>query len=843
MKTGQTCSVTLKVKNVGSRRWNYPTLNDPINPYELRSVSGADTNVWGYTVINVGYVDAGSEITITFNVTAPTTPGIYNFQWNMTRGAAPFPSASPLIKVRVTNDDFELPGPPTVEAITSTSVRLKLPPLPYHTDSLTLQRAVWAAPPAIPTNGQILWLKADAITTLPDGSPVASWPASAGAGAATQSNAAKRPLWIQGGANGRPAVRFDGLDDYLQFPDQDSILSAFVVVKHRTGKGTDKIRPPLLGHTDTNKVDFRGNIDSVLFHSAESGENIIKGAGFVNGVSVAPASMQKPSTFQVITLLPNSGAHANNLGLDPAGPDPGPHPVRLWDGDYAEVLLYNRTLSPQERQTVENYLASKYGTGNNYPLPTGLSWVNVATNQPGDISYTNTSLTTNTTYWYRCVTSYGSGPAISVTTAPAAAPAPGAPAAPTFSNITADSVTVTAPVLPANTDYLKLQKKLGADPAGAYEDIAVSLAGGAQTVASGLTEQTAYTFRYVAVGSGGATNGTQVSVTTGAAGPDAPDAPLFSDVTQTTLTVTTPDLPARATSLKVQRKLGSEADTSYVDIFTGLAGQTARSVTGLTANTAYIFRSVAVGTAGSTPGIGAGVSTPAYPPDAPGRPTFSNVWTDSLRITAPAMPTNADRMRLQGKLAADPVTAYVDIVTVYAGAAITDMTGLSSGVTYSFRYVALGSGGSATGVEGTVTTLVPVTTWAVGSVIECAGIRWPLPNASIKAGTEVKISGYLASDWDMRQVTIGGITVSTPHTDTCTYSWGKTGGTFKNNINNQQSVTWIAPTTPGTYTLDLSVDDQNSLNKANGEGGSRNDNVRNYNDPSLKFTVVVTVVP
>ena len=64
--------------------------------------------------------------------------------------------------------------------------------------------------------GLTLWLKSDSITGLADGDPVAGWPDASGGGRnLAQATASKRPAFRTNVVDGRPAVRFDGVDDFL----------------------------------------------------------------------------------------------------------------------------------------------------------------------------------------------------------------------------------------------------------------------------------------------------------------------------------------------------------------------------------------------------------------------------------------------------------------------------------------------------------------------------------------------------------------------------------------------------------------------------------------------------
>src|SRR5687767_7057806 len=64
--------------------------------------------------------------------------------------------------------------------------------------------------------GLQLWLKADAITGLSDADPVTTWEDSHTSNHdATQATGAAKPIYKTGIVNGKPVVRFDGVDDFL----------------------------------------------------------------------------------------------------------------------------------------------------------------------------------------------------------------------------------------------------------------------------------------------------------------------------------------------------------------------------------------------------------------------------------------------------------------------------------------------------------------------------------------------------------------------------------------------------------------------------------------------------
>ena len=83
LNTSQTSSVSITMKNNGSSSWTRT------NGYRLGSQNPQDNLTWvptGRVDLAVGETIApGQQKTFTFNITAPATPGTYNFQWRMLR--------------------------------------------------------------------------------------------------------------------------------------------------------------------------------------------------------------------------------------------------------------------------------------------------------------------------------------------------------------------------------------------------------------------------------------------------------------------------------------------------------------------------------------------------------------------------------------------------------------------------------------------------------------------------------------------------------------------------------------------------------------------------------------
>lgn len=476
----------------------------------------------------------------------------------------------------------------------------------------------------------------------------------------------------------------------------------------------------------------------------------------------------------------------------------------------------------------------------------GSTYATIASGLAGGAQTDVTGLTPNTSsspyiyaYYFRYlgVGAYGTatGNASGVNTASLVPPS-----APSFGTITPISIDVISPALPTYSTSLTLQKKLTSDPDTAYTNVATNI--GAQnvtTTASGLIAGTAYTFRYVGVGDQGSVNGASAGTST--QNLPAPVAPTFSNITTTTLTAILPTMPMYATSMNLQQKVSNQADTSYRTLQTGLLGGASVPVTGLTSSTNYSFRAVAVRETASTVGAAATVTTTLTVPQKPGLPMFSDISSIGVRVTAPILPPGTASFTLQKKLHGQADGTYVNVASNLGGGAVTDVGGLSPATAYTFRYQAVGPGGTTNGGGADVTTLDANIVWNAGSGINCAGIRFPWSGAVISRGTTGPLNAYLATDWDERVLTVDGDTTSGSYSDPCSYTWSANGGSFVGGVNTGQNVQWVAPTTPGTYTIGLVVDDQNNANMPNGESGSRDDYTLGYNDDPLSFSVTVTV--
>ena len=210
-----------------------------------------------------------------------------------------------------------------------------------------------------------------------DASSVARWEDQSGNSRhITQSTLASQPILKTAIQNGKNIIRFDGTNDILRrtgaFVHAQGAATIFVVVSANSGTSdrlvvegrttsTNPLYMPIISANATlfqvlyridsgtiplNNVSFGTAFNGTGFKlvcAVDSGTNF---AGFINKVT----TNNQNYTRGTVTLDTFSiGGWATTTERD------------FFPGDVAEVVIYNTALGTSDRQSVENYLYSKWG--------------------------------------------------------------------------------------------------------------------------------------------------------------------------------------------------------------------------------------------------------------------------------------------------------------------------------------------------------------------------------------------------------------------------------------------------------------------------------------------------
>jgi len=106
MIVGSTYNVSVSMLNTGSNTWTQSA------GFQLASQAPADNSVWGLSRVNLPQnVAPGSTVTFNFTVTAPSSSGTSDFQWQMVQeGVGAFGQQTQRVPIAVS--DRALPPPP-----------------------------------------------------------------------------------------------------------------------------------------------------------------------------------------------------------------------------------------------------------------------------------------------------------------------------------------------------------------------------------------------------------------------------------------------------------------------------------------------------------------------------------------------------------------------------------------------------------------------------------------------------------------------------------------------------------------------------------------------------------
>jgi hypothetical protein len=216
-----------------------------------------------------------------------------------------------------------------------------------------------------------LWLKADA-GVIPDGSGyVSQWNDQSG----NDNNfvAGIPPLLVNNEINGLPVLRFDGLSTYMYAASSPSLAitddMAIIAVVNFSSLTSGGTRGMIVSKTSLNQpapYDYYVRSSAVQFY---------RGNGSVNGLS-AGASVPSIGVPHVLNVVmqgttvthrldgrPNGGGVLSTTIADAGNPvfiGSRQDNVNHLDGDLAELIILNGSLSSNDLVSIENYLGAKY---------------------------------------------------------------------------------------------------------------------------------------------------------------------------------------------------------------------------------------------------------------------------------------------------------------------------------------------------------------------------------------------------------------------------------------------------------------------------------------------------
>ncbi len=151
--------------------------------------------------------------------------------------------------------------------------------------------------------------------------------------------------------NGQSVVRFDGVNDTIDFPSINNARTIFVINKSNSASYQQ-----ILGHSSNQNL-YTNN--DTLIDTTLSSSNARNGSWRVDRVDVGGAtSFSQTGSFSLISLVTTGNIAVDHIASDRKTGG------RFFNGDVVEVIIYDRALSSVEVTSVENYLYDKWFTAN-----------------------------------------------------------------------------------------------------------------------------------------------------------------------------------------------------------------------------------------------------------------------------------------------------------------------------------------------------------------------------------------------------------------------------------------------------------------------------------------------
>ena len=223
---------------------------------------------------------------------------------------------------------------------------------------------------AIPTTNLKLHLRSDLAVTSAS-SAVSTWGDVSGFdNDASQSTSANQPTLVSNSMNGNPVIRFNGTTSKMSLPASSTLgiqsnpYEMFIAAKSTSsdvqflisGGATEQFEYHLNGSSGARFIPLQTSpttyLDLGTAATYSDGNAHVFSARASNSGGAVRVDGVDGGTSSGNILSSNSGAL--QLGVRSDG-------TYYFNGDIAEVILYNTNLSTSDRSTVEHYLANRYG--------------------------------------------------------------------------------------------------------------------------------------------------------------------------------------------------------------------------------------------------------------------------------------------------------------------------------------------------------------------------------------------------------------------------------------------------------------------------------------------------
>jgi hypothetical protein len=227
--------------------------------------------------------------------------------------------------------------------------------------------------PSIPTGALLYWFKADAGVEVDVDGNVSRWADQSGNGFhARQTNNAYQPKLTETELLPGPVLAFDGSDDLLELPEFTQAFDAGLSLFAVAGRGEESNCSAVIELSRGSELDdiFLGNSGNALHFEILGDVHQAPGDSWPLGQVKLLEALQSADPVQAVAELRVNGGVASTMVMQ--------HPISIertanyigrtlyvncspsFSGAIAEIIMYSRKLSGDERISVESYLMEKW---------------------------------------------------------------------------------------------------------------------------------------------------------------------------------------------------------------------------------------------------------------------------------------------------------------------------------------------------------------------------------------------------------------------------------------------------------------------------------------------------
>lgn len=273
--------------------------------------------------------------------------------------------------------------------------------------------------------GLQFWMRPDKNITLVAGL-VSSWVDAGSNGVTmTQSNAAQRPTYVDGGLNGKPLIQYGktgtaGSGTPLSFPTITLTGGAFSFFTTYIQSSNTIGVQHLMSSTSQRGIFCGGNFGSGYNATVYDGTNLYRSTPTTSYLNWNVIAYRKTGIRRNGAPLTMTGTQPSTFPLSSVAVDEAFASTNFFHGKMGEMILTNTVLSDSLTVLVERYMVTKYTRVVRLPSDTQACNTSMAISVAGPLSdYQNIiwstgasntlsqTLTTNGTYWVRGTSYFG----------------------------------------------------------------------------------------------------------------------------------------------------------------------------------------------------------------------------------------------------------------------------------------------------------------------------------------------------------------------------------------------------------------------------------------------------